>query len=200
MPVLLDMTRSILANATVSLDGYTAGADPFDMSWLVSHALDERGRSHFAGIYQNATTALLGRRNFEGFQGYWPPVADDPAAHPRDRAYARWQTSVEKVVFSRTLQTITAPNARLAARELADEVADLKQSDGGDVIVLSSASIIRGLLEADLIDELHLQVVPVVLGAGLRFWPEGAPRTDWELAGVEVQPSGGIYQAHRRVR
>lgn len=192
--------RTIIANATTSLDGYTAGSDPYDMSWLVAHALDERGRATFAGVYSGATTALLGRRNFEGFQGYWPPVADDPAAHPRDRAYARWQNAVEKVVFSRTLTAVDAPNARLATRGLAEEVAALREGDGGDVLVLSSSSIIRGLLEADLLDELHLQVAPVVLGGGLRFWPEDGTRRDWELAGVTVLPSGALYQAHRRVR
>lgn len=192
--------RTVIANVTLSLDGYTAGSDPYDMSWLLAHALDERGRATFAGIYNGATTALLGRKNFEGFSGYWPPIADDPAAHPRDRAYAQWQNAVEKVVFSRTLSDVPGPNARLATRELAEEVADLKSVDGGDIIVLSSASIMRGLLEADLLDVLHLQVVPVVLGGGLRFWPEGAARTDWVLDGITVLPSGAIYQAHRRTR
>lgn len=194
------MTRSVHANVTVSLDGYTAGPDPYDMSWLIAHAVDERGRAHFAGIYGGATTALLGRRNFEGFSGFWPPVADDPTAHPRDRAYARWQNSVEKVVFSRTLTEVPGPNARLAKRELVDEVAALRAEEGGDILVLSSSSVIRALLEADLLDELHLLVAPVVLGGGLRFWPEGAPRTDWALAGVEPLPSGAMYQTHRRAR
>lgn len=194
------MTRTVLANIVVSLDGFTAGTDSYDMSWLVAHAVDERGRAHFAGIYRGATTALLGRKNFEGFSGFWTPVADDPSAHPRDRAYARWQIDVEKVVFSRTLPEVSGANARLAKGELADEVAELRAAEGGDIIVLSSSSIIRGLLEADLLDELHLLVAPVVLGAGLRFWPEGAPRTDWELASVEALPSGAVYQTHRRRR
>lgn len=74
--------RTIIANATISLDGCTAGTEPHDMSWLITHALDERGRAHFAGVYGGATTALVGRTNFEGFDAYWPPVAVDPAAHP----------------------------------------------------------------------------------------------------------------------
>lgn len=194
------MTRTLIGNVVISLDGFTAGPDPYDMSWLGAHAVDERGRAHFAGTYHGATTALLGRRNYEGFTGYWPALADDPTAHPRDRAYARWQLDVEKVVFSRTLSEVQGPNTRLAKRELADEVAELKAAEGGDIIVLSSASIIHGLLEADLVDELHLLLAPVVLGSGLRFWPEGGPRTDWELASVEALPSGAVYQTHRRRR
>lgn len=192
--------RTIIANATISLDGCTAGTEPHDMSWLITHALDERGRAHFAGVYGGATTALVGRTNFEGFDAYWPPVAVDPAAHPRDRAYARWQIDVEKVVFSRTLTEVTSPNARLAKRDLVDEVTELRDGEGGDVLVLSSASIIRQLLAADLLDELHLQVVPVVLGGGLRFWPEDHVRTDWVCDGVTTMPSGALYQVHRRAR
>ena len=83
---------------------------------------------------------MLGRKNFEGIEGYWPPVADDPpTAHVRDRAYDRWQIDVEKVVFSRTLTGVTAPNTRLAKRDVADEVAELRAGDGGDVLVLSGA-------------------------------------------------------------
>lgn len=125
-------------------------------------------------------------------------MADDPGAHPRDRAYARWQIDVEKVVFSRTLTEVTAANARLAKRDVAEEVAELKAEEGGDILVLSSASIIRALLAADLLDELHLQVVPVVLGGGLRFWPEDGVRTDWRFDGVATMPSGAFYQVHSR--
>jgi dihydrofolate reductase len=194
------MTRTVLGSVVISLDGFTAGPDPSDMSWLGAHAVDERSRAHFAGIYSGATTALVGRTNFEGFTGFWTPLATDPTAHPRDRAYARWQLDVEKVVFSRTLTEVPGPNARLAVGGLADEVSRLKKADGGDIIVLSSSSLIRGLLEADLLDELHLLVAPVVLGSGLRFWPEGGPRTDWDLASVEPLPSGAVYQTHRRRR
>ena len=56
------MTRSVLASVVVSLDGFTSAPDPQDMSWLLPHALDERGRAHFAGICSGATTALLGVR------------------------------------------------------------------------------------------------------------------------------------------
>ena len=88
----------MLASVVVSLDGFTSASNPQDMSWLLTHAVDERGRAHFTGIYSGATTALLGRTNYEGFTGYWTAVADDPTAHPRDRAYARWQVDVDKVV------------------------------------------------------------------------------------------------------
>ena len=127
------------------------------------------------------------------------PIADDPTAYPRDRADARWQIDVEKLVFSHTLHEVSGSNARLEG-ELAEEVAGLKAGEGGDIVVLSSSSIIRGLLEADLLDGLHLLVAPVVLGAGLRFWPEGGPRTDWDLASVEALLSGAVYQTHLRRR
>ncbi|ODU04186.1 MAG: hypothetical protein ABS81_11210 [Pseudonocardia sp. SCN 72-86] len=191
--------RTLAANVTLSLDGFSAGPDRFDMSWLVPHALDDGCRARFAEIYAPATTALLGRTNFEGFHGFWTPIADDPAADPRDRAYATWQNSVDKIVFSTTLTEVPGPNARLATRSLTDEVADLREQDGGDILVLSSASIIRALLETDQLDVLHLLVVPAILGGGLTIWPSDV-RTDWHLENVTTLASGATYQTHRRAR
>jgi dihydrofolate reductase len=53
-----------------------------------------------------ATTVLLGRKNYQGFSSYWPAVADDEEADPRDRGFSRWLNGVEKVVFSRTLAAL----------------------------------------------------------------------------------------------
>src|SRR6185295_13508563 len=55
---------------------------------------------HMVGVTAPATTVLLGRKNYQGFGGYWPTIAGDESADPRDRAFARWLNAVEKIVFS----------------------------------------------------------------------------------------------------
>src|SRR5918997_1732432 len=106
------MSRTVTANITLSLDGYAAGPGG-DMSWLIETALDEQCASGFAGFYRGVDTVLLGRTNYEGFHGYWPSVADDPAADARSRDFSRWFDAVEKVVVSRTLDTATWRNSRV---------------------------------------------------------------------------------------
>ena len=95
--------RKVLAWITLSMDGYAAGPGN-DMSWLVEHVVHEQMMAHDEGIWRGVSTAVMGRTNYEGFFGYWPPVAKDPASTPRNRDLAIWLDTVEKVVFSRTMR------------------------------------------------------------------------------------------------
>lgn len=151
----------------------------------------------FEGLWRGASTVLLGRTNYEGFQGYWPAVARDPDADPRDRAFATWLDDVEKVVFSRTLTEATWANSRLAS-DLEGEVRALTRAPGRDIVVLSSVSIIQGLLRTGLLDELRTYLVPAVLGGGPRLFPEGLPPSRWELTSLTTIPTGALILQHRR--
>src|SRR5258708_22056289 len=98
-------TRTVIGNISLSLDGRVTGpGGEYDMGWIVPHAITDGARNHMIAVTSPATTALLGRKNYEGFQGYWPSVANDENADPRDRAFSRWLTAVEKIVFSSTLK------------------------------------------------------------------------------------------------
>ena len=102
--------RTVVANISLSLDGRVNGpGGDYDMSWIVPHALTDGAREHMVKVTSPASTALLGRRNYQGFASYWPEVADNPDADPRDCAFAQWLNAVEKVVFSTTLQEAAGP-------------------------------------------------------------------------------------------
>ena len=190
--------RTVIASVTISVDGCSAGPGG-DMTGMTEHAGAPETMSWFTGVYRNVSTALMGRTNYEGFHGYWPPVARDPETSPRGRDLAIWLDEVEKVVFSRTLTEAEWRNARIARREPAEEVAALKREDGRDMMVVNSASIIHALLAADLVDELRLMMVPLVWGGGLRIFPDGIPRTEWDLASSAHLPGGTLgLQYHRR--
>ena len=107
-----DANRRVVANISLSLDGRVHGAaGEHDMGWIVPHAHADGARDHMIRVTSPATTVLLGRKNSEGFSAFWPSVADDAAADPRDRAFSRWLTQVEKVVFSTTLTRPTVAAA-----------------------------------------------------------------------------------------
>src|SRR4029453_3607019 len=83
--------RTVVANIALSLDGRTTGpGGEYDMGWIVPHALSEGARAHMVEVTSAAPTALLGRKNYQGFAGFWPAVAGDPNANPSDRTFARW--------------------------------------------------------------------------------------------------------------
>lgn len=191
--------RTVVANISLSLDGRLNGpGGDYDMSWIVPHALTDGAREHMVKVTGHASTALLGRKNYQGFASYWPAVADNPAADPRDRAFAQWLNAVEKVVFSTTLQEAGWPNSRIVADDPAAEVRRLRKQGGGDIIVLASASIIRNLLAAGEVDRLSITLCPALAGSGARLFGDDSPGSAWSLAETTPTDSGAICLLYDR--
>ena len=192
--------RTVVANISVSLDGRVNGpGGDYDMSWIVPHALTDAARTHMVTVTGAATTALLGRKNYQGFGSYWPAVADDEQADPRDRAFAQWLNAVEKVVFSTTLREAEWHNSRIAT-DPAATVRQLREEPGGDIIVLSSASIIRCLLHAGELDRLSITLCPAISGGGARLFGDGLPASSWSLTGTTATGSGAICLRYDRIQ
>jgi dihydrofolate reductase len=188
--------RKLIAWITLSIDGFAAGPGN-DMSRIAAHAGDEEMMAYSEGIWRGVSTAVMGRTNYEGFFGYWPPVAKDPSSTPRNRDLAIWLDTVEKVVFSRTMQRAAWRNTRVSA-DLEGEIGALKQAPGRDILVVNSASIIRAVLQAGLLDELIVFLAPIMLGGGLRFFPEGLPPSDWRLINATTFPQGDVVLRYGR--
>ncbi|MFI5588501.1 dihydrofolate reductase family protein [Amycolatopsis sp. NPDC051758] len=193
--------RRVTANLSLTLDGrYTGPGGPADMGAILPYATTEVARGHLTRIWESATTAVLGRRNAEGFLGFWPTVAVDENADPRDRGYAKWLVDAEKVVFSTTLTAAPWERTRLVNAPAADVVTDLKAVGSGDILVNSSASIIKALLAADLLDRLYLMICPEITGGGPRLFDDGLPASRWRLTHHETGELGELAVVYERVR
>lgn len=194
--------RRVVANISLSLDGRIRGPEgEHDMGWIVPHAVTDVARDHMVATHLPATTALLGRKNYQGFSSYWPTVADDADADPRDRRFAAWLNGVEKVVFSTTLTGATWENTIVTDEAPATLVKDLRQHRGGDIVVLSSTSIIRALLAADAVDRLSINLCPRTVGSGPRLFDDGmAPNGDWGLVESKPTGSGALVLVYDRTR
>ncbi|MBA3869613.1 MAG: dihydrofolate reductase family protein [Anaerolineae bacterium] len=196
-----DTNRTVIANISLSLDGRTAGAGgEYDMGWIVPHAVTNGARDNMIAVTSPATTVLLGRKNYEGFGSYWPTVANDETADPRDRAFSKWLNSVEKIVFSSTLKTPTWENSRIVNADPATVVKDLKQQAGGDIIILASSSIIKSLLRADVLDSLSITLDPEIVGGGARLFEDGLPASSWTLRHNIPTESSALCVIYDRVR
>lgn len=191
--------RRVFANMSVSLDGRITGPRGLhDMAWIGPHASTSQSRDAVLRMAERSTTVLLGRGNYEGFGGFWPTVVDMPEADPRDREFAQYLNEVEKVVFSRTLTRTEWKNSRLGAEPLTDSVRDLRAQDGGDIWVMSSKALLAQLLEAGLIDRLEIQMVPEILGAGVRYFDDAVPSASWTLTDVTTTDSGAVWTTYDR--
>ncbi|WP_104665082.1 dihydrofolate reductase family protein [Ensifer adhaerens] len=193
--------RRVTANLALTLDGrYNGPGGAADLGAIVPYAITDVARNHMARIWETATTAVLGRLNAEGFLGYWSAIARDEAADPRDRGYANWLVGTEKVVFSRTLTEAPWERSRIANGSVVDVVSKLKASGEGDILVNSSASLIKSLLSADMIDRLYLLICPEIAGGGERLFEDGLPGTSWSVAHQEAGSRGEIAVVYDRVR
>ena len=174
------MRKLVVSNA-MSLDGYYEGPGKnvmalFDYRW--DYPTDESFDAYNVERLRAADTLLLGRVSYDGFKSFWPSVADDPNATPIQREISRLNNTIGKVVISDTLtaeETEPWHNTRIIGRADAHEqLAELKGRVGRDVLVFGSRMLWSDLLANDLLDELHLMIRPVVLGAGTSLF-DGQP-------------------------
>lgn len=175
---------AVIGDIALSLDGRVTGpGGPHDLGWIVRHATTP-GR-----LIAGATTALMGRKTYEGFA----------AADPIDREFARWLDTVRKVVISRTLTDSPWSNTRITADDPASVVKQLRDEDG-DVLVLTSASIIRELLAVGELDRLSITLCPELVGGGACFFDDTPAGSSWSLTDATPTPSGAICLLYDKVR
>lgn len=158
--------RTLISTAFISLDGvveapggeagYRNSGWTFKEVDFVPEAYEIKGREQ-----QEATAVLMGRVSYEAFSPVWPDMAE----------FARYKT-MPKYVVSTTLteDKLVSDWGETAILRSLDEVAALKETDGGPIIVHGSASLNRALSDAGLIDRYHLLVFPLLLGAGKRLF------------------------------
>jgi dihydrofolate reductase len=172
------MRKLIVSNA-MSLDGYYEGPGKnvmalFDYRW--DYPTDESFDAYNAQRLRAADTLLLGRVSYDGFKGFWPSVADDPNATPLQWEISHLNNAIEKVVISDTLtseETDPWHNTSIIGRADAHQrIAELKGQSGKDILVFGSRTLWKDLLAKDLVDELHLMIGPVVIGAGTPLFDE----------------------------
>ena len=194
--------RTVTANIVLSLDGRVCGtAGPYDMGWIVPHAISGGAHDQTLAVTSPATTILLGRINYEGFAGYWPAVADMVEADAWDRAFSRWLTATDKVVFSTTLTDAAWANTTIESRPPSTVVTELRDQPGGDIVVLASSSIIRGLLDADLVDRLSIMLAPETVGGGVRLFDDTVTAAgSWSLTSHNVTATGALCLVYSRAR
>lgn len=179
--------RKVVANLFYSVDG--VAADPY----LFQHdSFDaDLGRLMTEGIAR-IDDNLLGRVTYEEWAGYWPTVTEG-----EDAGFARFITDTRKHVASRTLTPadVTWDNATLIDGDLLDAVRRLKQTEGGDIAVQGSLSVVRQLVEAGLMDELTLIVHPAVAGTGRRLF-DGAEPTRLTLLRATTTAAGNVVATY----
>jgi dihydrofolate reductase len=157
--------RKITAGMFVSLDGVVEAPD----QWHFPYFNDEMGAAVDAQLGA-AETILLGRETYDSFAGAWP---EREAVGGEDAEFAKKLGDARKIVVSRQRLEFDWRNSEQLSGDLVDAVTALKSERGGDIAMSGSVSVVRQLLAAGLLDELHLFVHPIAVRTGARLFDEG---------------------------
>jgi dihydrofolate reductase len=187
--------RKLTVSEFVSLDGVMqapGGADEDTEGgfrhggWQMGYFDDVAGERIGASMAQTGAF-LLGRRTYEIFASYWPTQSDDDP-------FAKILNGLPKYVASTTLgEPLAWKNSTLLQGDVAKAVAELKEGEGGNIVVLGSGGLVQTLYENDLVDEYALMIHPIVLGSGKKLFRE-VPRKPLKLAD-SVTTSTGVVMA-----
>jgi dihydrofolate reductase len=142
-------------------------------------------------VYQRADAFLFGRRTYELFAGYWGAMG--PGSSPIADAL----NSKHKYVASTTVTEPRWTDTTVLAGDLTAAIGELKAEPGGELQVHGSGALIRWLLENDLVDEMNLLIVPVVVGQGVRLFPDSGPDIALDLVDSQTFPKGITAQIYR---
>ena len=171
--------RKLIAAINMTLDGFcnhTAGI------------ADDELHQHYNELLKCADTILYGRITYQLME-YWPTVVKNPTGNKAIDEFAVTMDNISKIVFSHTLKDIGWKTARLAKQGVEEEVLELKQREGKEILV-GSPSLIVTCLNLDLVDELQLCVHPVVIGKGLPLFENIQDRIDLKLLKTKTFGSG----------
>jgi dihydrofolate reductase len=180
----------LIYSAIASLDGYVADEDG-NFDWA---APDEEVHSFVNDLERPIGTYLYGRRMYE-VMVYWETahtVTDQPAFI---QDYAEIWQAADKIVYSKTLETVTSARTRIERDFDAEAVRELRARAVRDITV-GGAELAGEAIRAGLVDEYHLFVTPVLVGGGTRSLPDGA-RLELELLDECRFGNGVVYLRYR---
>ena len=187
--------RTLIVSEFVTLDGVmeAPGGEPSHphTGWVSDFFQPEHEGAYKEQEVFDAESLLLGRVTYESFAGAWPTYEGRMA----DR-----MNSMPKHVVSSTLRDLEWNGATVLQGDPMEAVAALKAGDGGPIMVNGSATLVHGLLDHGLVDELRLMVFPVTIGDGLRVFSASRDRkVTWRLDDTQAFPSGVRVETYRPI-
>jgi dihydrofolate reductase len=185
--------RTLIVSEFVTLDGVmeAPGGEPTHphSGWVIDYLSPEQEQYKLDEVLE-AGALLLGRTTYEGFSEAWPD---------RDGVFADKMNSMPKYVASTTLQDPEWENTEVLTGDVATAVTELKQGDDGPILVVGSCTLVHSLIRDGLVDEYRFMVFPVILGSGLRIFPESPDKTPLTLTDTQVFSSGVVANTYQAV-
>jgi len=173
--------RRLVAAINMTLDGYCdhTAVSP-----------DEEIHQHYSDLLSNAGAVLYGRKTYQLME-YWRTLVTNPTGNKTMDEFAIVMDHTPKIVFSHTLKNLDWKSAKLANRDIEEEVLELKQQSGKDIFV-GSPGLIVALTKLNMIDEYQICVHPVIAGSGLSLFQNINDKTNLKLKKTKTFSGGAV--------
>lgn len=179
--------RKIVAGLLMSLDGVVESPG----EWGFSRYFNDEMRDRIAAGITQADAVLLGRRTYLEFAAIWPNQGSEVLM-------ADFLNNSPKYVVSSKLTRLEWANSRLVTGDLAGELAELKQLPGKNILIPGSPRLVASLLRDGLLDELSLNICPLVVGTGRRLFDEITTQVPLDLVDSETLSTGVLGVTYRK--
>lgn len=187
--------RKIIVTEFITLDGVIEAPGGKETAhphggWQFNYHAPEAGQYKVEEL-ASVDSLLLGKNTYEAFAAYWPNQTGSGFADPINQ--------YPKYVVSRSLEKTEWNNSHIL-RDVEKEVAALKNTDGGNILVYGSATLVKALLHHNLIDELRLMIYPLSIGGGLRLFDENRGLNKFELKHSRALDNGVLILEYQPLR
>ena len=145
---------------------------------------DEETHEYFTNLLRDVDLLAFGRKTYQLMVPYWPEVAKNQSETKAMNEFARTFDSINKIVFSRSLDSAEDKHTRIVRTNLHDEILKLKQEQGKNILI-GGVSVPSQLMELGLVDEYRFVVSPIVAGEGRRLLEGVSLRERLQLKLVE---------------
>jgi dihydrofolate reductase len=169
--------RKLKLQVQMTVDGFIAGSNG-EMDWMV-YNWDDEINQYVKELTEPIGCIVLGRILAQGFIPHWAGVAANPKAP--DYAAGQKFAGTDKVVFTKTLEKTEWENTVLAKGDLVEEIMNLKNQKGGDIMAYGGGTFVSSLIKTNLIDEYHLFINPAAIGSGMTIFAGLGSRLNLKL-------------------
>ena len=178
----------LIAAMNMTLDGFC------DHTAMIA---DDEIHQHYSELLRSADTVIYGRRTYKLME-YWKSVVENPTGNESMDEFAVAIDDIQKIVYSRTLEIVDWKNTELKREIVKEEILELKQQAGRDILV-GSPSLIVATAQLGLIDEYQLGVQPTVVGTGLPLFKNIVDRIDLKLLKTKTFGCGAVIHYYEPI-
>ena len=184
--------RKIIVTEFITLDGVVEAPGGNETAhphagWQFLYSHPESGKYKVDEL-ASVDALLLGRHTYDQFSAYWPTQSGG--------GFADKINAMPKYIVSQSLERTDWHNSFLL-RDVKSDVAELKETEGGDILVYGSASLVKGLIRNKLVDELRLMLFPISIGGGLRLFNDNREKTSFHLKSSRTLDNGVLILEYK---